>query len=105
VQCEAAEEVNYSLLHNDRPLLTTLTLTSWSRSRSRTPVQVELNLGAQNYPFRCTQLVLDEPQLALAPVRIPLTAAPARSGARPVDGLREGDLRRTDGMETTERVT
>jgi hypothetical protein len=43
-------------------------------------VRVELNLGAQNYPFRQTYLLLDEPQVALgAKIRIPLTAALPRS--------------------------
>lgn len=75
------EEVNYSLLHNDRPLLDTLTLTKLVKEPLEDiSVQVELNLGTENYPFRCTEIVLDEPQLAMAPgVQIPLTATMPRS--------------------------
>jgi hypothetical protein len=81
VDLEVDEEVNYSLLHNDRPLLAKLTLTKLVKERLEDiGVVVELNLGAQNYPFRFTQLALSEPQLALASmVKIPLTAALPRS--------------------------
>lgn len=81
VDLEVDDEVNYSLLHNDRPLLSKLTLTKLVDERLEDiSVLVELNLGAQNYPFRFTQLSLNEPQLALAPmVKIPLTAALPRS--------------------------
>jgi hypothetical protein len=74
-------EVNYSLLHNDRKLIEKLTLTKLVREPLKDiVVQVELNLGDQNYPFRCTHLVFDEPQLALAAdVKIPLTATLPRS--------------------------
>jgi len=73
--------VNYSLLHNDRPLLSRLTLTKLVAERLEDiTVQVELNLGSQNYPYRCTHMVLDEPQRELAPdVHIPLTATLPRS--------------------------
>lgn len=75
------EEINYSLLHNDRPLLKKLTLTKLVKeSLHDVTVLVELDLGSQNYPFRLTQTVLSDPQLAIAPlVRIPLTAALPRS--------------------------
>jgi hypothetical protein len=81
VDLEVDDEVNYSLLHNDRPLLSKLTLTKLvEEPLEDISVLVELNLGAQNYPFRFTQLLLNEPQLALAPlVKIPLTAALPRS--------------------------
>ncbi len=81
VDLEVDEEVNYSLLHNDRPLLSKLTLTKLVKERLEDiSVVVELNLGAQNYPFRFTQLTMTEPQLALASaVKIPLTAALPRS--------------------------
>jgi hypothetical protein len=81
VEVDIDDEVNYSLLHNDRPLLNTLTLTRLVKEPlDDISVHVELNLGAQNYPFRCTEIVLDEPQLMMAPtVRIPLTAALPRS--------------------------
>lgn len=81
VDFDVPDEVNYSLLHNDRPLLTTLTVTKLVNDPlENIGVLVELNLGTQNYPYRTTQLVLDEPQLALAEqVRIPLTATLPRS--------------------------
>jgi hypothetical protein len=109
VECHADDEVNYSLLHNDRPLLSTLTLTKLVKEPLEDiTVQVELNLGAQNYPFRCTQLVLDEPQLALAPmVRIPLTASLPRSLRERVQStvyVKVTCSGRT-AWETTERVT
>ena len=81
VDVHVDDEVNYSLLHNDRPLLNTLTLSRLVKEPLEDiNVLVELNLGAQNYPFRCTEIVLDEPQRALAPsVQIPLTATLQRS--------------------------
>jgi hypothetical protein len=109
VQLEVDDEVNYSLLHNDRTVLNRLTLTKLVKEPLEDiKVTVELNLGAENYPYRYTHLVLDEPQLAVAPmVRIPLTAALPRS-------LRERVLstvyvkvtcgKRT-ASETTKRVT
>lgn len=74
-------EINYSLLHNDRPLLRKLTLTKLvEEPLEDIAVFVELNVGGQNYPYRCTQLVLNEVQLALAPnICIPLTASLPRS--------------------------
>ena len=81
VECEADPVINYSLLHNERPLLAKLTLTKLVKEPLEDiGILVELNLGAQSYPYRATQLVLDEPQLALAPaVRIPLTATLPRA--------------------------
>lgn len=81
VQVDVPKAANYSLLHNDRPLLTRLTLTKLvADPLEDITVQVELNLGAQNYPYRCTHMVLDEPQRELAAqVKIPLTAALPRS--------------------------
>ncbi len=81
VQLEVPDEVNYSLLHNDRPLLDRLTVSKLvPEDLENIVVTVELNLGAQNYPYRCTHMVLDEPQIGLAPqVRIPLTAALPRA--------------------------
>jgi hypothetical protein len=109
VQLEVPDEVNYSLLHNDRALLTRLTLTKLVKEPLEDiTVQVELNLGAQNYPYRCTHMVLDEPQLALAPmVRIPLTAALPRSLRERVHStvyVKVTCAGRT-AWETTERVT
>jgi hypothetical protein len=81
VDLEVKEEINYSLLHNNRELLTTLTLTKLVDEPLRNiAVHVELCVGAQNYPYRYTHLLLDEVQLALAPlVKIPLTADLPRS--------------------------
>lgn len=81
VEIEVPGEVNYSLLHNQRPLLAKLTLTKLvNYPLENIGVTVELNLGAENYPFRCTLLQLEEPQLAMASmVQIPLTASLPRS--------------------------
>jgi hypothetical protein len=81
VEIDVPGEINYSLLHNQRPLLGKLTLTRLVRDPLEDiTVTVELNLGAENYPFRCTLLKLDEPQLAMATmVQIPLTASLPRS--------------------------
>jgi hypothetical protein len=81
VELEIDPEINYSLLHNDRQLIEKLTLTKLVRETLHDiVVRVELNLSAQNYPFRCTHVVFDETQLALAPeVKIPLTATLPRS--------------------------
>lgn len=109
VQLEVPEEINYSLLHNDRGLLTRLTLTKLVKEPlENITVTVELNLGAENYPYRFTHMVLDEPQLALAPmIRIPLTAALPRSLRERV--LSTVYVKVTCGgrtaWETTERVT
>ena len=81
VEVDIDEEINYSLLHNDRPLLNTLTLTRLVKEPLEDiNILLELNLGAQNYPFRCTVVELNQPQLTMAPsVLIPLTAALPRS--------------------------
>ena len=81
VQLEVPSEVNYSLLHNDRSLLNRLTLAKLVKEPLEDiEIEVELNLGAQNYPYRCTQMVLDEPQIEIGHrIRIPLTAALPRS--------------------------
>jgi len=81
VDFNIADEINYSLLHNDRALLDKLTLTKLVKEPLYDiTVQVELNLGAENYPFRCSHLIFDEPQLTLGPVvKIPLTATLPRS--------------------------
>jgi hypothetical protein len=81
VQLEVPTEVNYSLLHNDRSLLDRLTLTKLVKDPLEDiEIEVELNLGAQNYPYRCTHMVLDEPQLEIGhKIRIPLTATLPRS--------------------------
>jgi hypothetical protein len=81
VDFEIEPEINYSLLHNDRQLIEKLTLTKLIKEDLHDiVVLVELNLGADNYPYRCTHVLFDEPQLALAPeVKIPLTATLPRS--------------------------
>jgi hypothetical protein len=81
VQLDVPDEVNYSLLHNDRSLLDRLTLAKLVKDPLEDiEVEVELNLGAQNYPYRCTYMVLDEPQIEIGrKIRIPLTATLPRS--------------------------
>jgi hypothetical protein len=81
IELEVPGEVNYSLLHNQRPLLGKLTLTRLVKDPLEDiTVTVELNLGAENYPFRCTLLELADPQLAMASmVQIPLTASLPRA--------------------------
>ena len=83
VDLDVAGEVNYSLLHNNRELLNTLTLTKLvDRPLRDIAVHVELCVGAESYPYRYMHQVLDkdEVQLALAPlVKIPLTANLPRS--------------------------
>jgi hypothetical protein len=81
VDLEIEDEVNYSLLHNNRELLTTLTLTKLiAGAVPDIAVQVELYVGAESYPFRYTIPMLDEVQLALSSlVKIPLTASLTRS--------------------------
>ncbi len=81
VEFDLDEEINYSLLHNDRQLLKKLTLTKLVKEPLYDiTIEVELNVGADNYPFRYTCLVFDEPQLIAASlVKIPLTAALLRS--------------------------
>lgn len=81
VDFDVASEVNYSLLHNNRELLTKLTLTKLINGPLRNiAVEVQLYVGSDSFPYRYTHLVLDEVQLALAPlVKIPLTANLPRS--------------------------
>ena len=81
VQIDVPDEVNYSLLHNDRSLLERLTLTKLvTDPLEDIKVEVELNLGSQNYPYRCTYTVVDEPQVEVGRrIRIPLTATLPRS--------------------------
>lgn len=81
VDLDIADEINYSLLHNNRELLNTLTLTKLvDRDFRDVAVTVELFVGAASYPYRYTHVVLKEVQLALAPlVKIPLTANLPRS--------------------------
>jgi hypothetical protein len=83
VDLDIEDQVNYSLLHNNRELVSKLTLTKLARGRLEDiTVQVELCVDAQSYPYRCTVEVMDadEVQLALASqVKIPLTANLPRS--------------------------
>jgi hypothetical protein len=81
VDLKVDPQINYSLLHNNRELLNTLTLTKLVDEPLRNiTVKVELCVGAQNYPYRYTHLLLKDVQLALASmVKIPLTADLPRS--------------------------
>jgi hypothetical protein len=81
VDLDTEDEVNYSLLHNNRELLSGLTLTKLvARPVEDITVQVELSVGAESYPYRYTHPVLDRVQLALtSEVKIPLTSNLPRS--------------------------
>jgi hypothetical protein len=81
VYLDVENEINYSLLHNNRRLLTALTLTRLvARPVLNIAVRVELALEAVTYPYRCTYVQMDELQLYLAEeVKIPLTANLPRS--------------------------
>ena len=102
VDLSVGAEVNYSLLHNDRQLLTKLTLTKLVEGPLEDiAYMVELYVGAESYPYRQTIEVLNEVQLALASeVMIPLTARPlARlARARTIDRLCQGNLWRAYGL-------
>jgi hypothetical protein len=109
VQVEVPGSANYSLLHNDRPLLTRLTLAKLvPEPLEDITVVVELNLGSQNYPYRRTLMVLDEPQRELAPeVKIPLTATLPRALRERVHStvyVKVACGNRT-AWESTERIT
>ena len=81
VDLEVEPEVNYSLLHNNRDLLSRLTLTKLvARPVRNITVEVELALEGRSYPYRYTLLELDKVQIALAEkVNVPLTANLPRS--------------------------
>jgi hypothetical protein len=81
VDLEVDGTVNYSLLHNNRELLKTLTLTKLVPGTLRDiRVEVELFVGSESYPYRYTHLELNEVQLALASlVKVPLTASLPRA--------------------------
>ncbi|MGE3509523.1 MAG: hypothetical protein AB7N65_11630 [Vicinamibacterales bacterium] len=81
VDLEPHHEVNYSLLHNERPLLGKLTISKLvPDTLENIEVTVELNVGAQTFQYRCTELEMDEPQRSLTDqVVIPLTAELPRS--------------------------
>lgn len=81
VDLEVAEEINYSLLHNNRPLLDKLTLTRLTQKPVEAiTVQVELCVGDETYPYRYTIPRMEELQLPLSSdVIIPLTASLSRS--------------------------
>jgi hypothetical protein len=74
-------EINYSLLHNSRRFLESLTLTKLvEHALDEVKVEVQLNAGDSSLPYRHTETLLNQPQRALADeVRIPLTAALLRS--------------------------
>jgi hypothetical protein len=81
VDLEVDDEINYSLLHNNRDLLKKLTLTKLVAGPvGDITVQVGLCVGAESFPYRYTIQTLDEVQLALSSkVKIPLTASLPRS--------------------------
>lgn len=75
------DEINYSLLHNNRELLSKLTINKLvDGPLNNIQVNVELFVGAQSYPYRYTLPELTEVQAVLAPqVKIPLTATLPRA--------------------------
>ena len=81
VDLDVAGEINYSLLHNNRPLLKKLTLTRLVEDPVEAiAIQVELCVGAENYPYRYTIPIMTELQLPLfSKVIVPLTAGLTRS--------------------------
>jgi hypothetical protein len=81
VDLEVPEEVNYSLLHNNRRLLDALTLTKLvDHTLDDVSVHVQLNVGEGSAPFLHTAPLITDPQLPLADeVRLPLTASLLRS--------------------------
>lgn len=109
VDFNVESEVNYSLLHNNRELLSKLTLTKLiDGPLTNIAVEVQLHVGSDSFPYRYTHLVLEEVQLALAPkVKIPLTANLPRSlrervhSAVYVKVTCEGEI----AFEDTQRVT
>ncbi|HVS11305.1 MAG TPA: hypothetical protein VMS76_15655, partial [Planctomycetota bacterium] len=74
------ERLNYSMLHNNRPLFESLILRKFVPQRMEdVSVGVELHVGTDSYPFRMS-LDLDEPVHDLNRlVRVPLTSALGRS--------------------------
>jgi hypothetical protein len=109
VQVDVPGSANYSLLHNDRPLLTRLTLAKLvPEPLEDITVEVELNLGSQNYPYRRTLMVLDEPQREIArEVKIPLTATLPRALRERVHSTVYVKVacRGRTAWESTERIT
>ena len=81
VSLSVPAEINYSLLHNSRRFLESFTLTKLvEHALDEVKVEVQLNAGDSSLPYRHTETLLNQPQLALADeVRIPLTAALLRS--------------------------
>ncbi len=74
-------EVNYSLLHNARPILKRLTLSKLvDFALEEISVTVALNAGDESLPFRYTEQLLTEPQVPLdQKIKLPLTAPLLRS--------------------------
>ena len=81
VDLEVPKEINYSLLHNSRRFLESLTLTKLvEHALDEVKVEVQLNAGDSSLPYRYTEALFNQPQLALADqVKIPLTAALLRA--------------------------
>ncbi len=80
VSVEIQRDVNYALLHNELPLFSKFTL--HKRGDGPSPlvkVTVELNVGSDNYPFRQTLRVGNEPVVLADKVKLPLTSSLARA--------------------------
>jgi hypothetical protein len=80
VEVKPLERLNYSMLHNNRPLFESLILRKFVPQRMEdVSVGVELHVGTDSYPFRMS-LDLDAPVHDLNRlVRVPLTSALGRS--------------------------
>lgn len=80
VEVKPLTEINYSLLHNNRALFEAFTLRKLRPGRLASVfVGVELHVGTDSYPYRCT-LDLTEPVTDLTGrIRVPLTSALART--------------------------
>jgi len=81
VDLKIEDEINYSLLHNNRELVSKLTINKLvNEDLQNIEVRVELFVGEASYPYRYTLPVLDKVQAVLAPqVKIPLTATLPRA--------------------------
>ena len=80
VEVEPCEQINYSLLHNNRNVFKTFKVMKVPIGVMRgVQVEVELHAGGENFPFRVSQ-DLDSPVWdANQVVRVPLTSQLARS--------------------------
>ncbi len=80
VSVDIQREVNYALLHNELPIFRNFTLHKLVEGPALpVEVTVELNAGSDNYPFRQTLKLGDEPVALADKVTLPLTSSLARA--------------------------